>query len=151
MEKPHTGLDECPRILLSCLRARNSGLSPSSLSLSLSYFLPWLLETFIPFLRSFRSASRACPLHDAKCVFSETPSPLSPRFPKKLADVTGRQAPPSFATGFALVPSFNDYLFWKGRGGDPINPTKYRESGCGSRDDCGYDDDDMSRLVCLSL
>ena len=23
-EKPHTGLDECPRILLSCLRARNS-------------------------------------------------------------------------------------------------------------------------------
>ena len=26
MEKPHTGLDECPRILLSCFRARNSGL-----------------------------------------------------------------------------------------------------------------------------
>ena len=25
MEKPHTGLDECPRILLSCFRARNSG------------------------------------------------------------------------------------------------------------------------------
>ena len=24
MEKPHTGLDECPRILLSCFRARNS-------------------------------------------------------------------------------------------------------------------------------
>ena len=24
MEKPHTGLDECPRILLWCLRARNS-------------------------------------------------------------------------------------------------------------------------------
>ena len=24
MEKPHTGLDECPRILLSCNRARNS-------------------------------------------------------------------------------------------------------------------------------
>ena len=24
-EKPHTGLDECPRILLSCFRARNSG------------------------------------------------------------------------------------------------------------------------------
>ena len=23
-EKPHTGLDECPRILLSCVRARNS-------------------------------------------------------------------------------------------------------------------------------
>ena len=26
MEKPHTGLDECPRILLSCFRARNSAL-----------------------------------------------------------------------------------------------------------------------------
>ena len=25
MEKPHTGLDECQRILLSCFRARNSG------------------------------------------------------------------------------------------------------------------------------
>ena len=25
MEKPHTGLDECPRILLSCFRAWNSG------------------------------------------------------------------------------------------------------------------------------
>ena len=25
MEKPHTGLDECPRILLSCFRAMNSG------------------------------------------------------------------------------------------------------------------------------
>ena len=25
MEKPHTGLGECPRILLSCFRARNSG------------------------------------------------------------------------------------------------------------------------------
>ena len=25
MEKPQTGLDECPRILLSCFRARNSG------------------------------------------------------------------------------------------------------------------------------
>ena len=25
IEKPHTGLDECPRILLSCFRARNSG------------------------------------------------------------------------------------------------------------------------------
>ena len=25
MEKPDTGLDECPRILLSCFRARNSG------------------------------------------------------------------------------------------------------------------------------
>ena len=25
MEKPHTGLIECPRILLSCFRARNSG------------------------------------------------------------------------------------------------------------------------------
>ena len=25
MEKPHTGLDDCPRILLSCFRARNSG------------------------------------------------------------------------------------------------------------------------------
>ena len=24
MEKPHTRLDECPRILLSCFRARNS-------------------------------------------------------------------------------------------------------------------------------
>ena len=24
MDKPHTGLDECPRILLSCFRARNS-------------------------------------------------------------------------------------------------------------------------------
>ena len=24
MEKPHTGLDKCPRILLSCFRARNS-------------------------------------------------------------------------------------------------------------------------------
>ena len=24
MEQPHTGLDECPRILLSCFRARNS-------------------------------------------------------------------------------------------------------------------------------
>ena len=24
MEKPHTGLDECPRILLSCFTARNS-------------------------------------------------------------------------------------------------------------------------------
>ena len=26
MEKPQTGLDECPRILLSCFRARNSEL-----------------------------------------------------------------------------------------------------------------------------
>ena len=26
MEKLHTGLDECPRILLSCFRARNSGI-----------------------------------------------------------------------------------------------------------------------------
>ena len=25
MEKPHTGLEECLRILLSCFRARNSG------------------------------------------------------------------------------------------------------------------------------
>ena len=25
MKKPHTGLDECPRILPSCFRARNSG------------------------------------------------------------------------------------------------------------------------------
>ena len=25
MDKPHTGLDECPRILLSCFRAWNSG------------------------------------------------------------------------------------------------------------------------------
>ena len=29
MEKPHTGLDECPRILLACFRARNSGVHPS--------------------------------------------------------------------------------------------------------------------------
>ena len=28
MEKPHTGLDECPRILLSCFRARNFGRTP---------------------------------------------------------------------------------------------------------------------------
>ena len=28
MEKPHTGLDECPRILLSCFRARNSVANP---------------------------------------------------------------------------------------------------------------------------
>ena len=27
MEKPHTGLDDCPRILLSCFRARNSGVN----------------------------------------------------------------------------------------------------------------------------
>ena len=26
MDKPHTGLDECPRSLLLCFRARNSGL-----------------------------------------------------------------------------------------------------------------------------
>ena len=25
MENPHTGVDECPRILLSCFRSRNSG------------------------------------------------------------------------------------------------------------------------------
>ena len=30
MEKPHTGLDECPRILLSYSRARNSGPAPIS-------------------------------------------------------------------------------------------------------------------------
>ena len=77
---------------------------PRPLSLSLSYFLPWLLETFIPFLRSFRSASRACPLHDAKCVFSETRLP--PRFPKKLAtNVTD----PSRKTGFTLM---NALLLW---------------------------------------
>ena len=28
MEKPHTGLDECPRFLLSCSRARISDLVP---------------------------------------------------------------------------------------------------------------------------
>ena len=30
MEKPHTGLDECPRILLSCFRARNSEPNPDT-------------------------------------------------------------------------------------------------------------------------
>ena len=28
VEKPHTGLDECPRILLSCFTARDSGPKP---------------------------------------------------------------------------------------------------------------------------
>ena len=36
MEKPHTGLDECPRILLSCFRARNSAHPPSFVVLGAS-------------------------------------------------------------------------------------------------------------------
>ena len=32
MEKPHTGLDECPRILLLCSRARNSALNTTKIT-----------------------------------------------------------------------------------------------------------------------
>ena len=38
MEKPHIGLDECPRILCSCFRARNS--DPASLVYS--SYCPWV-------------------------------------------------------------------------------------------------------------
>ena len=39
MEIPYTGLDECPRILLACFRARNSGQSAYSVDCSLSLSL----------------------------------------------------------------------------------------------------------------
>ena len=38
MEKPYTGLDECPRILLSCFRARTTACPPPQLFYFLSYF-----------------------------------------------------------------------------------------------------------------
>ena len=48
MEKPHTGLDECPRILLSCFRARNSSCRPSSATDFSCHYFPPPLPTTLP-------------------------------------------------------------------------------------------------------
>ena len=55
MEKPHIGLDECLRILLSCFRARNPGPSPPYLELGQIQLPPsscssWTSWRFAPFL-----------------------------------------------------------------------------------------------------
>ena len=41
MEKRQTGLDGCPRILLSCFRARNSALQPSAITRPASQMFQW--------------------------------------------------------------------------------------------------------------
>ena len=57
MEKPHTGLDECPRILLSCFKARNSG-SPLRLGNPSCHFTP--ADPFVR--RDARPPRRHCQL-----------------------------------------------------------------------------------------
>ena len=83
MEKPHTRLDDCLKILLSCFRARTS-----------------ILELFFASSNGFRVAAARSPRHRScrcRCHASRRRRPTAPSLPPSLPPFRVRYALRSFA------------------------------------------------------